>query len=117
MRSFERAAILFCLLLPCANVLAQTQISSKDKDSKATGSVAGRVTLDGKPKSGSEVIALQEGSSGSAAAAKAMTDEDGRYRLASMSAGRYKIVVQSHTNIVQLENSRSRRQDRNPIRR
>ncbi|MFY9610372.1 MAG: carboxypeptidase-like regulatory domain-containing protein [Blastocatellia bacterium] len=98
MRYLIRLAMSFALLL-CGSSLAWS--SSPAQDSKETGTITGRVTLDGKPAQGVIVVATGSPSyeggmveqiikpSGSP---KAATDSDGRYRLEGLPAGTYYIT-------------------------
>ena len=92
MPALGRVTILLGFLLFGAVASAQTQSSSKE--SKATGSVTGRITVDGKPKSGIEVEARPQNSA-LRGVAKAATDENGRFLLTDMAAGRYIVIPAS----------------------
>ena len=58
MPALGRATVLLGFLL--FGVAAGAQAQSPPKESKGTGSIAGRVTVDGKPKSGIEIVAQPE---------------------------------------------------------
>jgi uncharacterized protein DUF4198 len=92
MPALVRATILFGFLL--FGVIAGAQTPSSPKESKATGSVTGRVTVDGKPKAGIEVEAQRQFQT-SRGHAKATTDEDGRFLLTGLEPGRYLIIPTS----------------------
>jgi uncharacterized protein DUF4198 len=92
MPALVRAPLLFGFLLFGATAGAQTP--SSPKESKATGSVTGRVTVDGKPKAGIEVEARHQFQT-SRGYAKAKTDEDGRFLLTGLEPGRYLIIPTS----------------------
>ena len=60
------------------------------EESKETGSIAGRVTRGGRPAADAEVMLMpSEWSPQRKPAAKAKTDEDGRYRMEGVPPGRY----------------------------
>jgi len=83
---FYVIGILLCALTAVAS--AQTP----DAKLKPTGSISGRVTLDGKPAVGIMVVAISgETVNRRDAAARARTDTDGRYRLAGLAAGQYQV--------------------------
>jgi Carboxypeptidase regulatory-like domain len=86
MPALGRVAFLLGFLLFGAAVGAQAQ--SPPKESKATGAVAGRVTVDGKPKSGIEIVAQPERPT-SRSSVRATTDEDGHFLLTGMEPGLY----------------------------
>jgi len=92
MPALVRATILFGFLL--FGVTAGAQTPSSPKESKATGSATGRVTVDGKPKSGIEVEARHQFQT-SRGYAKAKTDEDGRFLLTGLEPGRYMVITAS----------------------
>jgi Carboxypeptidase regulatory-like domain len=89
MPALGRATFLLGFLL--FGVAAGAQAQSPPKESKATGSVAGRVTVDGKPRSGIEIVARPERST-SRRFVRATTDEDGRFLLTGLGPGRYRVV-------------------------
>src|SRR5215510_4435649 len=96
MPALGRVTFLLGFLLFGVAVGAQAQ--SPPKESKATGSVAGRVTVDGKPKSGIEIEAQPLGLTSRSVEkpwTSATTDEDGRFLLTGMEPGRYRVVHQS----------------------
>jgi protocatechuate 3,4-dioxygenase beta subunit len=88
MPDLGRATFLLGFLLFVVALSAQAQ--SPPKESKATGSASGRVTVDGKPKSGIEIWAQPERQS-SSRSVRATADEDGRFLLTGLAPGRYKI--------------------------
>ncbi len=98
MRSFARLTILvtllYCAMLSiglCHNV-AHAQ-SSTNQTPAATGSITGRVTINGQPTPG-VIVALQSASATSwqrDSLAEATTDTEGRYQLTGMAAGDYSV--------------------------
>lgn len=98
MRYLIRVAISFALL-PCASTLAWS--SSPAQDSKETGTITGRVTLDGKPAQGVIVMAtvspfdqggMVERMLKPSGSPKAATDSDGRYRLEGLPVGTHYVT-------------------------
>ncbi len=64
-----------------------------DAKTKATGSISGRVTIGGKAAEGIPVAAFGgENFDRRVAAAKAVTDSDGRYHLSGLAPGQYQIA-------------------------
>jgi hypothetical protein len=96
MPALGRATILLGFLL--FSVAAGAQAQSPPKESKATGSVAGRVTVDGKPKLGIEITAQPKNTT-SRSVVRATTDEDGRFLLTGMEPGLYWVVPQSRIHV------------------
>ena len=98
MRYLIRKAMTFALLL-CASSLVLS--ASPAQDLKETGTITGRVTLDGKPAQGVIVMARLPPSDQASmfermlkpsAAPKAVTASDGRYRIEGLPAGKYDIT-------------------------
>jgi protocatechuate 3,4-dioxygenase beta subunit len=99
MPALGRGAFLLGFLLFGVAVGAQAQ--SPPEESKATGSVAGRVTVDGKPKSGIEIEAQPLGQTSRSVVkprTSATTDKDGRFLLTGLEPGRYRVVHQSRAH-------------------
>jgi len=94
----ERTAILLTVSL--FSVVVSAQVQSPPDKSKATGSITGRITIDGKPRPGIVIVAQPEDATERGAVAKATTDEDGRFRLTGVVEGRYKIAPSTPTLIV-----------------
>jgi 5-hydroxyisourate hydrolase-like protein (transthyretin family) len=90
MRSLSRCAIASILILCCAGFLPRAQAQTK---TTRKGSVAGKVTVKGKPAPG-VVVGLRAGDPGSPfePSFKATTDQDGRYRLNDIPAGSYQVA-------------------------
>jgi protocatechuate 3,4-dioxygenase beta subunit len=101
MRYLTHVAMFFALL-PGVSPLAWA--ASPAQDPKDTGTITGRVTLDGKPAHGVIVMATLSDPSmmverilNSTASPKAITDSDGRYRLEGLPAGTYGIAPSAPT--------------------
>ncbi|MDX2031669.1 MAG: carboxypeptidase regulatory-like domain-containing protein [Blastocatellia bacterium] len=73
---------------------------------RATGSIAGRVTLEGQPAAGVEVVLKPTGDANVDIANErtpprtATTDAEGRYRMANLAAGLYRINVHAPAHVV-----------------
>src|SRR5262249_28511042 len=96
MPALGRGAFLLGFLL--FGVAAGAQAQSPPEELKATGSVAGYVTVDGKPKSGIEIEAQPQGPT-SRSIVRATTDKDGRFLLAGLGPGRYWIIPRSRIHV------------------
>ena len=88
--------IIFTLSLSCAEIcsVANGQAYLQNKLSKkATGSVSGRITLKGKGKGGI-LVGLRTGNFEPQMGPlfKAVTDQDGRYRITEVPAGNYQVA-------------------------
>ena len=93
MKTSHRAlALPGIVLLLAVSVFAQTPpVQTPAKDPSA--SVAGRVTIGGKPAPGITVFVATTGSMfDTKTVAKATTDEDGNYRITGLAAGSFKIA-------------------------
>src|ERR1051326_8495033 len=92
MQPLLRSLILMAMLLG-AVIGAQAQSSSPGGPTVGS-SISGRVMLGGKPMPGLVISAQRDGSgdSSSEPAAKATTDEDGRYRIAGLAPGNYRVT-------------------------
>src|SRR2546426_11640336 len=95
MQKVARSVLLLILLLV---VFALTLVA---QDQKTTGSVTGRVTVDGKPAKDITVIATpsitdpgkaMESILNRSASLKATTDSEGRYKFEEVPAGKYKLA-------------------------
>ncbi len=105
MRVLTRFSI-FAALLLSAMIGARAQ-SSSPENKTATGSISGRVTLSGQPAPGVIVILQPLSDSYSLPRppnVKATTDDDGRYRLTGVAAGKYILTVTGNTFAVPSEN-------------
>lgn len=114
MRSLARLTILLAILAPGSFA----RPTSPAQDPKETGTITGRVTLDGKPAQGVNVIATPSGSEPArmvermlnpSASSKATTDSAGRYRLEGVPAGTY-IVSPSAPTLVSLEAEKAQKE-------
>lgn len=96
-RGKRRRAVASIFLLLLSLVALENTGAQEAKGDKGTGSVSGRITVQGKPASGLAVALFQDGygqSLGPIQArdktiARTTTDEEGRYRLTELPAGRY----------------------------
>jgi len=110
MSSLARAAIFISLLVGTQSFAGS---ASPVQDPKESGTITGRVTVDGKPARGVVVIAAPSVPSDTAKAIermfslskspKAETDSEGRYRLEGLPAGSYEIAPSAPT-LVSLSN-------------
>jgi protocatechuate 3,4-dioxygenase beta subunit len=100
MRHILRAAIFLALVIG-SGFSAPEACPAQDP---ASGSITGRVMLDGKPASGVIIVATSDASSPAkmaermlkpSAASRATTDSDGRYRIEGLPAGKYQVAVSS----------------------
>src|SRR5436305_1255677 len=92
MHSLTRSITLTALLLS-AVIGAQAQSSSSG--STTGSSISGRVMLGGNPAPGLMIGAQRNDAnapSSSEPAAKATTDQDGRYQITGLAAGRYRVT-------------------------
>lgn len=103
MRCLARIAIILALMFGTESL---TRSPSLAQDSKETGTVTGRVLLDGKPAQGVIVIATPSVSDPTkmveqmlkpSTLPKAVTDSDGRYRFEAVPAGKYSIALSAPT--------------------
>jgi protocatechuate 3,4-dioxygenase beta subunit len=100
MRNISRSPILLGLAFACVLTLAAT-CSAQGPES---GSIAGKVLLDGKPAPGIIIVATPDSSNPArmfermlkpSSAPRATTDSDGRYRIEGLRAGKYDVAVSS----------------------
>lgn len=100
MRTTRRVAILLALVL-AGHLPALQAFPLQDRD---TGSIAGRVMLEGKPAVGVTVMATPQASDRSRlveqmlkppSPLKATTDSDGGYKIENLSLGKYRVAVAS----------------------
>ena len=107
MRYLTHVGMFFALLLPSPNSLAWS--APRAQDQKETGTITGRVTVDGKPAQG--VIVMASGSDprdfvdrmqNPSNSLRVGTDSDGLYRFEGVPSGKYKITT-SGSALVSLE--------------
>ncbi|HEX8184875.1 MAG TPA: carboxypeptidase-like regulatory domain-containing protein, partial [Blastocatellia bacterium] len=93
MPALSRAAILTALMLSIVAMATARPASQQAKELKEpTATVAGRVTIGGKPAPGVMVMLLPYANyANNQAVARGNTDEDGRFRLSRVPAGRYAV--------------------------
>lgn len=96
MDRLTRHLVIFTLSLSCVGIcsVANGQASPQNKLSKkATGSISGRITIKGKGKGGI-VVGLRTGDFGPQMGPlfKAVTDQDGIYRITEVPAGNYQVA-------------------------
>jgi protocatechuate 3,4-dioxygenase beta subunit len=88
---------LLCFALILASGLTvsasgDTIAQTPDAKSKGTGSISGKVTLGGKAAAGIPVAALSNDPNNRRAAAQAITDSEGRYRIFGLPAAQYQVA-------------------------
>src|SRR5881227_241233 len=71
---------------------------------KPTGSIGGRVIVSGKAASEIEVVALTTNSPNRRPVARTTTDNEGRYRLSGLAAGRYQVTPLAPTMVAAVNN-------------
>ena len=100
MRNILRSLILLGLTFACVLSVAATCPAQ----STESGSIAGKVLLDGKPAQGVIIVATPDSSNPArmyermlkpSSAPRATTDSDGRYRIEGLRAGKYEVSVSS----------------------
>ena len=85
----------YSIILTAGIVLASAshaQGQTADANSKTTGSISGRVTVNGKPAPGISVAAFGNNNFNRTTSAQAITDSEGRYRLFGLSPSLYQIM-------------------------
>lgn len=100
MRNISRSPILLGLAFACVLFLTATCFAQGPE----SGSIAGKVLLDGKPAPGVIIVATPDSSNPArmvermlkpSSAPKATTDSEGRYRIEGLRAGKYDVAVSS----------------------
>jgi len=93
MRSSTARAVTAALAIIVSSVSLFAQTQSATKTVKATGSVAGRVTIKNKPASGVAVgLAKPEIYTPFESFPRAITDQDGNYKITNVVAGAYDVI-------------------------
>lgn len=88
-RSIFAAAIFLAIVGTHSNIRSQVQADKKER----TGSVSGRVTLNGKGAAGVSVLLTRYEMRGqSGLSLRDVTDQDGNYRITGIIAGRYQVM-------------------------
>jgi hypothetical protein len=88
------ALLAVALLAIPKEVPAQDSNKKTDESREPGGSITGRVTRDGNPVAGAVVVLLvgtSHGSQDEAALARVRTDQDGRYHIADIPSGTYRV--------------------------
>ena len=71
---------------------------------KPTGSIGGRVMVSGKAAPDTEVVAVTTNQPNRQPAARATTDNEGRYRLSGLAAGTYQVIPLAPTMVAAVNN-------------
>src|SRR5499426_2944233 len=102
---------LFLLLLVVSTGIAQTSTSA----TRATATISGRITIEGQPAPGVEVILLRDDDwrrmdfgLGIPPLLSATTDSEGRYKLSNVIAGPYVLLTHAPAYVVQTSERRRR---------
>lgn len=96
-RPIFAAAILLGIVGIHSNTQSQVQTDKKER----TGSVSGRVMLNGKAAPGISVLLMRhEISSPSGRSLQDVTDQDGNYRITGISAGKYQLMPSAPALVV-----------------
>ncbi|HKY29920.1 MAG TPA: carboxypeptidase-like regulatory domain-containing protein [Pyrinomonadaceae bacterium] len=100
-RIFAAVILLVIVGIP-ADTRSQVQADKKER----TGSVSGRVTLNGKAASGVSVIMIRhEITRQSGLQLRDVTDQDGNYRITGVSAGRYQVAPSTPALVVKADDN------------
>lgn len=90
----SRLALLFALLFTASSVPLVAPAQAPQSAKPPVGSIAGRITANDKPLAGVRVALMSgEGRWRESAVTRAVTDDDGRYRLAGVAPGRYRVTA------------------------
>jgi hypothetical protein len=109
MPALSRTVIFIALMLTAAAATAARPLLQQSKESKEpTATVAGLVTIGGKPAPNVTVMLLPHPAYNSQAAARGSTDEEGRFRLTRIPAGRYSVYPFTPALISDSEGPQSR---------
>ena len=88
-------------MLVVSSVSLHSQTQLKTKPAKPVGSVSGRVTIKGKGASGIAVaLRRPEMSSLQEMGPRAVTDQDGNFRITNVSAGAYEVVPSTQVYVI-----------------
>ena len=98
-RLLLRTALIAVVLWPASLISAQP-----NPKPKATGSIGGRVSVSGKAAPEIEVVAIMANSPNRRPAARATTDNEGRYRLRGLPAGTYQVIPLAPTMVSAVNN-------------
>ena len=91
------------------SVSSAAQTADFSKSSKLAGSISGKVTIKGKGMSGITVgLRRSEMFNPSEVAQRAVTDQDGNYKLTNIAAGSYQVVPSSPAYVLTDTNTRAR---------
>jgi len=94
-------AVIAAIMLVVSSVSLHSQTQLKTKPAKPVGSVSGRVTIKGKGASGIAVaLRRPEMSSLQEMGPRAVTDQDGNYRITNVSAGAYEVVPSTQVYVI-----------------
>ncbi len=104
-------SLLVLLLLVVSSGIAQTSTSA----TKAKATISGRITIEGQPAQGVEVILLRDDDwrrmdfgIGISPLPAATTDSEGRYKLANVAAGAYVLLAHAPAYVIQTSERRRR---------
>ena len=94
MPALSRTMVFIALMLSIAALSTARPLPQQSREAKEpTGTIAGRITIGGKPAPNVMVmLMLYESFSNEQSTAKASTDEEGRFRLTRIPAGRYYLL-------------------------
>ena len=91
------------------SVSSAAQTADSSKSSKLAGSISGKVTIKGKGMSGIAVgLRRSEMFNPSELAQRAVTDQDGNYKITNIAAGSYQVVPSSPAYVLTDTNTRAR---------
>src|SRR5262245_14350483 len=109
---------LVLLLLVVSTGIAQTSTSA----TRATATISGRITVEGQPAPGVEVILLRDDDwrridfgLGISPLPAATTDSEGRYKLSNVAAGPYVLMAHAPAYVVQTSERRRRNNSGEPL--
>src|ERR1041385_3131157 len=92
------------------SVSSAAQTADSSKRSKLAGSISGKVTIKGKGMSGITVgLRRSEMFNPSELAQRAVTDQDGNYKITNIAAGSYQVVPSAPAYVLTDTHTRARR--------